>query len=63
MGSPVVPGTHGGSEAIGDVNRRPGFSVTARMNPAVTMAIAAIPDDAWTTLKYRRAVSDEQEQR
>ena len=39
------------------------FSVTARMNPAVTRAIAAIPQDAWTAIKYPRAVFDEQEQR
>lgn len=39
------------------------FSVTARMNPAVVKAIAAIPDDAWTHIKYPRAVFDEEEQR
>lgn len=39
------------------------FSVTARMNPAVTTAIAAIPDDAWTDIKYPQAVFDEQERR
>jgi hypothetical protein len=39
------------------------FSVTARMNSAVTKAIAAIPEQAWTDIKYPRAVFDEQEQR
>jgi len=33
------------------------------MNPAVTRAIAAIPDDTWTTIRYPRALWDEQEQR
>jgi hypothetical protein len=36
------------------------FSVTARRNKAVVAAIASIPDDAWTTIKYPRAVFDEQ---
>ena len=39
------------------------FSVTARMNRAVTKAITAIPDDAWTAINYPTAVYDEQEQR
>ena len=39
------------------------FSVTARMNPQVSRAIAAIPDDAWSTIQYPRAVFDEQERR
>ena len=39
------------------------FSVTARMNQTVTRAIAAIPEDAWRTIKYPKAVFDEQEQR
>ena len=39
------------------------FSVTVRMNPAVTRAIAAIPEKAWTTIRYPRAIWDEQEQR
>lgn len=33
------------------------------MNSAVLMAIAALPDDEWTTIKYPRAIWDEQEQR
>ena len=32
------------------------FSVTARMDPAVTAAIAAIPEDAWTAIRYPRAI-------
>jgi hypothetical protein len=36
------------------------FSVTARRDRAVTAAIAQIPDDAWTTIHYPRAVFDDQ---
>ena len=36
------------------------FSVTARMNPAVKTAIASIPQDAWTPIKYPRAIWDDQ---
>ena len=36
------------------------FSITARKNTAVTAAIASIPEDAWTTIRYPRAVFDEQ---
>jgi hypothetical protein len=36
------------------------FSITARRNKAITAAIASIPDDAWTTIRYPRAVFDEQ---
>ena len=36
------------------------FSVTARMDPAVTAAIARIPEDSWTPIKYPRAVWDDQ---
>ena len=36
------------------------FSVTARMDPAVTAAIASIPEDAWTAIKYPRAIWDDQ---
>jgi len=39
------------------------FSVTVRMDPAVKKAIAAIPEQSWTTIKYPRAVWDEKEQR
>jgi DDE family transposase len=34
-------------------------SVTVRMDQAVKAAIAAIPDDAWTTIEYTDAVFDE----
>jgi hypothetical protein len=33
------------------------------MDPAVTRAITEIPTDAWTPIKYRRAIFDEQENR
>lgn len=39
------------------------FSVTVRMNPSVRRAIAAIPDDSWTTISYPHAIWDEAEQR
>lgn len=35
------------------------FSVTARMDPKVKAAITAIDDDAWTPIRYPRAVFDE----
>ena len=34
-------------------------SVTVRMDPAVKTAIAAIAEDAWTTIKYTDAIFDE----
>jgi DDE family transposase len=36
------------------------FSVTARMDPAVKAAIAAISEDAWTPIRYPRAIWDDQ---
>ena len=36
------------------------FSVNARMNPAVKAAITVVPDQAWKTIKYPRAVWDDQ---
>ncbi len=36
------------------------FSVTARLDPAVKTAIALIPGDAWTPIRYPRAVWDDQ---
>jgi Transposase DDE domain group 1 len=36
------------------------FSVTARMDPAVKAAIASIPGDAWTPVRYPRAIWDDQ---
>jgi Transposase DDE domain group 1 len=39
------------------------FSITARMDPAVRRAIAAIPEAAWTPIHYPNAIWDEAEQR
>ena len=39
------------------------FSVTVRMNPSVRQAIAAIPEQAWTTISYPNAIFDQDEQR
>ncbi|WP_200825039.1 transposase [Nonomuraea solani] len=36
------------------------FSVTAKLDPRVKAAIAAIDEDAWTPIKYPRAIFDEQ---
>ncbi len=44
--------------AIGRAGAR--FSVTARQDTAVKRAIAAISEDAWTTIRYPHAVFDEQ---
>ncbi|WP_165984075.1 IS1380 family transposase [Streptomyces sp. YIM 98790] len=34
------------------------FSITTGMNPSIKRAIAAIPEDAWTPIRYPRAVVD-----
>jgi len=39
------------------------FSITARMNPAVTAAIGRIEADDWTPIRYPNAVWDDDEQR
>jgi len=39
------------------------FSVTARMNSTVRQAITAIDEDAWTPIRYPRAIWDQDEQR
>jgi len=39
------------------------FSITARMNPAVTAAITGISEDDWTPIRYPNAVWDDTEQR
>lgn len=39
------------------------FSVTARMNPQITAAIASIDESAWTAITYPNAVWDEEEKR
>ena len=36
------------------------FSVTVPMDPKVRAAIAVIPEDAWTAIKYLRAIWDDQ---
>ena len=36
------------------------FSVTVPMNASILAAIAAIPDDAWTPIRYPRAIWDDQ---
>jgi hypothetical protein len=36
------------------------FSVTATMNASIRAAIAAIPEGAWTAIKYPRAIWDDQ---
>jgi Transposase DDE domain group 1 len=50
-----------GSDVIAAVRRaKARFSITARQDSAVRRAIASIPEDAWTTIRYPRAVFDEQ---
>ena len=39
------------------------FSVTARMDKAVTRAISQIPASEWVPIKYARAIDDQDEQR
>ena len=39
------------------------FSITARMDPAVTAAISRIPADAWTAIQYPNAIFDEEQGR
>ncbi|WP_420119900.1 hypothetical protein [Nakamurella sp.] len=39
------------------------FSTTARMDKAVEKAIASIPEKAWISIKYPKAIFDEQQQR
>ena len=51
-----------GSPAFTGAARAAGacFSVTVRMDPKVRAAIAAIADDAWTPIRYPRAIWDDQ---
>jgi hypothetical protein len=50
-----------GAEVIAAARRhRVHFSVTARKDKAITAAIAAISEDAWTPIRYPQAVYDEQ---
>ncbi len=48
--------------AVTGAIRRAGarFSVTVPMNASIRAAIAAIPDDAWTAIKYPHAIWDDQ---
>jgi len=39
------------------------FSITARMDKAVQKAISAIPEGAWVSIKYPKAIYDQDEQR
>ena len=49
---------------IAAISRRAArFSVTARLNPTVTRAIAAIEETAWTAIRYPHALFDEAQQR
>jgi hypothetical protein len=36
------------------------FSVTVRKDPAISAAVAAIPESAWTAIRYPHAIYDEQ---
>src|SRR6266496_5788795 len=50
-----------GAEVIAAARRHhTHFSVTARKDRAVSAAIASIPEDAWTTIRYPRAIFDDQ---
>ena len=49
------------AEAIGAVRRHDArFSVTVPMNGKLRAAIAAMPEDAWTAIRYPRAIWDDQ---
>lgn len=39
------------------------FSVTARLDPAVQRAIAAIDEDSWVPIRYPQAIFDDEQQR
>jgi hypothetical protein len=50
-----------GAQAVGAIRRGGAFfSVTAPVNASIRAAIAAIADDAWTAIKYPRAIWDDQ---
>jgi hypothetical protein len=50
-----------GRDVVAAIARaRARFSITARQDVAVKRAIAAISEDAWTTIRYPHAVFDEQ---
>jgi hypothetical protein len=49
------------AEVLHAIRRAGGrFSVTAPHNPGIRAAIAAVPDDAWTPIRYPRALWDDQ---
>jgi hypothetical protein len=49
------------ASAIGTIRRnRAHFSVTVPMNSSVRAAIAAVPEGAWTAIKYPQAIWDDQ---
>jgi hypothetical protein len=49
------------SAVIGTIrSKKAHFSVTVPMNTSVRNAIAAIPEDAWTGIRYPRAIYDDQ---
>jgi Transposase DDE domain group 1 len=49
-----------GSEIVAAIRRAKAcFSITARQDAAVKRAIASIAEDAWTTIRYPRAVFDD----
>jgi Transposase DDE domain group 1 len=50
-----------GADVIAAARRhRTHFSITARKDRAITTAITSIPEDAWTKIRYPKAVFDEQ---
>jgi hypothetical protein len=50
-----------GAKAVGAVRRAGAFfSVTARMDAKIRAAIAAVPEDTWTAIKYPSAIWDDQ---
>lgn len=53
------PGFYGWAFVGTAIRHKAWFSVTARMNPAVTRAIASIDEDAWQAIEYPNAVYDE----
>jgi len=54
-------------DLIGAISQRAAakawFSVTVRMNPSVRKAITAIPESAWTTIRYPNAIWEPEDQR
>ena len=47
-------------DTIATINRRGAkYSITARLNPAVTRTIATIDETAWTAIRYPHAIWDE----